>query len=238
MRVATYNVRIDPDWYDRRLPEIYEVIETLDADLLGLQECKEWMFRGLKNLEMSRATPRDFSDRPTGQGTPVLFSDNLDLRETRYHPLTDDWSESGYDWDSAWRRGLFVLLFDDFLWINTHLDNEGERARREGVERIRQIVEAEGMPSIVTMDGNFENNSEEYQILSEILTESKWRDDHEGPRQTLMWDEGGLKGERDYVWTTGEIRESETHTGDDLIYRSFSDGPSDHLPVVAEIDLV
>ena len=104
-----------------------------------------------------------------GEFNAVLFRDGtFDLLDSGTFWLSEEPGRAGSKgWDGACERlATWVVLRRgsdgrEFLFINTHLDHEGETARREGVALLRQRIDSlrGDRPVILTGDFNAEPDS-------------------------------------------------------------------------------
>ena len=152
LSVMTFNMRYDnpedgaDNWRFRR-GRVAEVIASHGVDVFGTQELLANQLGDLKRL------------LPGYRFTP-LESGTFWLSET-----PDVAGSKG--WDGACERvATWVVLHDrdggrEFLFVNTHLDHVGQVARDEGVNLLRERIEAlrGDRPVILTGDFNSEPGS-------------------------------------------------------------------------------
>ncbi len=168
----------------------------------------------------------------------LLQQDTFWLSSTPHTP--------GKGWDAAYPR---VCTYGKFreretgkeFWIfNTHFDHVGEEARRQSVRLIHQKISAlnkENLPVILMGDLNLEPKTEEINFLSTHYKDSQKE------AEVVFGPEGTFNGydfhspvtrRIDYIFTSGEIEVKKygvLSDSKDLKY------PSDHLPVMVQLEL-
>lgn len=146
-------------------------------------------------------------------------------------------------WDSSLARictwGHFTVKATGhtFVIFNTHLDHMGEIARMRGAELIWTEMEPyvkQGLSCVLTGDFNCTPDSEPIQFLRSKLVDAaeKKEKDSIGTFHNFTGQTTG--GPIDYIFLTSNIRVEDVE-----ILTSQQGGcyPSDHFPVVAEIEL-
>ena len=133
----------------------------------------------------------------------------------------------------------WVLLKDKengnkFIHLNTHLDHIGVEARKEGRKLIFEKAESFSAPTIVTGDFNFAQGSDFYEgLVSGKLRDSKFAAEisDDGVTYNAF---GEYKGEIiDFIMVSPEINVKKYTIDTTKINGEY---PSDHYPVVAEIE--
>lgn len=198
LRVMTYNIRLALDadgpnrWEARRRAFIGQV-QLMQPAILGLQEVvagqkadlERWL-PGYKFLGAARDDGRsagEFSNLAIRQST-------LEVRSSGTFWLSPTPAIPTKGWDAAYRRiatwAHLVRRADGrkFLVLNTHLDNEGPRARLEGAREIIRWLAANRAPGeslLMTGDFNSEPGSPPYEALTssalglrDARTVSRW----------------------------------------------------------------
>ena len=260
LRVMTFNVRVDLpadglDAWPLRKEKVASMIRFHRADLVGLQEPLRGQLDDLEALlpgfgwfgigraadgggELSAILYRRDRLELLGQGT-------LWLSETPLVPGSQGWDAAFpriVTWGKLRDRRTGVV----FHHFNTHLDNFGEVARREGARLIAaKIAEITGgTPVVVTGDFNSVASADPWRILTasgsgnepplvDAMTVS--REPHHGPASTWNGFQAIEPGRRiDFILVSPRI-EVLAHG----ILADTFDGrfPSDHLPVLAELVL-
>ena len=167
--VMTFNIRLDasvdgPNVWANRKAAVCEMLHYYSPDLLGLQEvCPNQMDdlkAGLPDYE-ALGVGRD-DGKYMGEHSPVFF------KKSRYKLIKHgDFSLSETPevfgtkgWDASYNRVCSWAILKDLksgkkiAFFNTHLDNDGQVARREGIRLIlnRMKEYAPGLPAIITAD--------------------------------------------------------------------------------------
>ncbi|PSQ03591.1 endonuclease [Halobacteriales archaeon QS_4_69_31] len=258
VRVCTYNVRRDVaddgeyDWAGRR-DAVASTLRFHRPDLVGLQEPLAHQYDDLR----AALEGYEWVGRSRGAGEREEEFCPLGYRADRFDRLDAGtfWLSSTPDepgsvgWDASWPRIVTWARLRDrrtgraVAYLNTHLDHEGPRARREGagllVDRLAGV--RAGDPAVVAGDFNCTTDGAPYAILAGAgdrespLTDAREATPHRphGPTTTRTDYESLVPGRRiDHVFVADCDVEGygvATDMGGDGWY------PSDHLPVVVDL---
>jgi endonuclease/exonuclease/phosphatase family metal-dependent hydrolase len=189
--------------------------------------------------------------RTQGEFAPIFYrQERLELLEHSNFWLSETPQLPGCKgWDAGSVRVVTWGWFRDrltnqsFFHFNTHLDNRGEQARREGARlllaRIDQIAQAAAV--VVTGDFNCTETSEPYRILTgaagQSLHDARYLSSHghHGPTKTTNSDFASLLEEKiDYIFVKNGVKVNQHGVLSDHWDSRY---PSDHLPVLVEIVL-
>ncbi len=261
MRVMSFNIRFDnpndgPDAWPHRKDFVASMFRFHQNDIVGTQE-------GLINQleELDEMLPefewvgvgRDAGGRE-GEFCAIYYrTDRFELIEEDTFWLSETPDTPGSQgWDAALPRIVtWARLFDkkndrSFIVFNTHFDHRGEEARRQSSELILQkVAELAGDDPVIVMgDLNAVEDQDPYQILAEAdrgpveieLFDGFYhsRYGHHGPTSTWNGFREIVPDRRiDYIFTDAGF--SFIQHG---ILADIRDGhfPSDHLPVVADLE--
>lgn len=182
--VMTFNIRLDtsvdgPNVWANRKAAVCEMLHYYSPDLLGLQEvCPNQMDdlkAGLPDYE-ALGVGRD-DGKHMGEHSPVFF------KKSRYKLIKHgDFSLSETPevfgtkgWDASYNRVCSWAILKDLksgkkiAFFNTHLDNDGQVARREGIRLIlnRMKEYAPGLSAIITADYNCSDGEAPFTVLRE-----------------------------------------------------------------------
>jgi len=261
LRVMTFNIRMDsPDdgpnvWVNRRA-NLVSMIRFHKADIVGLQEVQK------HQLDYIMAELPEFGwygvgrddGREAGEYSAVIY------RKARLDTLaaTTFWcsptpEKPGLGWDAACMRVVTYGKMKDrmsgrvFFMYNTHLDHMGETARVESAKLIKTRMQAVcgTHPAILTGDFNSTPASEPYKIITasaaapgftlvDARTVSAQK--HHGPTTTYTGFSIDAKPDEpiDFIF----VKKGMTVTMHGTLSDSFNGYlPSDHYPVIAEIQL-
>ncbi len=261
MRVMSFNIRFDnpddgPDAWPHRKDFVASMFRFHQNDLVGTQE---GLINQLEDLDemLSEFTwvgvGRDAGDE-RGEFCAIYYrTDRFNLIEDGTFWLSETPDEPGSQgWDAALPRIVtWARLFDKkndqaFIVFNTHFDHRGEEARRQSSKLIlEKIGELAGEDPVIVMgDLNAVEEQDPYKILAEAARgpfeielfdgfyHSKYG--HHGPTSTWNAFERIYPDRRiDYIFVDSNF--SVIQHG---ILADIRDGrfPSDHLPVVADIE--
>lgn len=254
IHVMTFNLRLDVasdgvNAWPHRKDAVAALVRRSDADLLGVQEALPNQLADLDALlpEMDRfGVGRNAA--LDGEASAIFY------RADRFEVLTEAtfWlSESSgvagsVGWDAAlprivtWGklrdRASGVVLYH----FNTHFDHLGQLARRESAKLIvAKIDEIAGdSPVILTGDFNVVPDSEPYRIVTSALRDARAisQSPPSGPDSTWNAFRAIEPGRRiDFIFVRGSIAVLDHAALDETIGEGRF--PSDHLPVVAGIEI-
>ena len=179
----TFNVRLDipsdsvNNWNYRK-GDACRMIAYYSPDLLGMQEVLHNQMErpenaGCRNTQHSvwGAT----TARKQANTGPIFFrTDRFTLLEYGNFSLSEQPETIGIKgWDASYNRVTTWAILQEknngqkFVYFNTHLDNDGKTARKEGVQLILDKIKeiAPDMPAIITGDFNCTPGEEPLQTL-------------------------------------------------------------------------
>ena len=185
--------------------------------------------------------------KEAGEYCPIFFrTDRFTLVEYGNFSLSEQPETIGIKgWDASYNRVTTWAILQEknngqkFVYFNTHLDNDGKTARKEGVQLILDKIKkiAPGMPAIITGDFNCTPGEEPLQTLEKggMENAAKTAAVTYGPSWSFH-DFGRLPVEErvllDYVFVTKGAKIDR--------YRVIQDKPensylSDHCPILVEL---
>lgn len=254
LEVMTFNVRLDipsdsvNNWNYRK-DDACRMIAYYSPDLLGMQEVlhnqMEDLKRGLPQYT-ALGVGRD-DGKEAGEYCPIFFrTDRFTLVEYGNFSLSEQPETIGIKgWDASYNRVTTWAILQEknngqkFVYFNTHLDNDGKTARKEGVQLILDKIKeiAPDMPAIITGDFNCTPGEEPLQTLEKggMENAAKTAAVTYGPSWSFH-DFGRLPVEErvllDYVFVTKSAKIDR--------YRVIQDKPensylSDHCPILVEL---
>lgn len=257
-RVMSFNVRFDTaedgdDAWPHRRGLVADTIRYHAPDVVGLQEPLanqlDYLDDALSEYEWvgdSRlATDGEGEHTPIGFRTERFSLDEMDtfwLSETPDRPGTVGW-DGAHPRVATWVRLTDATADRPLVHVNTHLDNQGARARREGAEAVGNRVRdlATGATPVVTGDFNCVSGDPPHAHLNGFELEADRRlvaaaavaAYRHGPDTSRTDFHDLVPGQRiDHVFLATDCA-VDTHAvctdRDDDRY------PSDHLPVVVDV---
>lgn len=232
LRVVCYNIH-HGEGLDGRLDleRIAALITDQRADLVALQEVERGTQRTQRRdlpAELARLTglavrfDRNIPYQGGEYGTAILS--RHPIRRAAHVPLTMV--------GPGEQRGVQQVWVDvagtEVLFLNTHLDHRREPAERErSVGEIRALVTAAGnVPVIVAGDFNAAPDSRAIATMREFLTDA-WTVAGRGPGFTIPVRQPNRR--IDYVWVSRHFTPVRMEV--------LTSEASDHLPIVAELQL-
>jgi endonuclease/exonuclease/phosphatase family metal-dependent hydrolase len=252
LRVMTFNIRVPldsdgPNRWEARRDLVVDMLRAEAPDVIGTQE----LFKHQGN-EIVERLPQyvwfgigrrgDDDDEHMGvfyrqDRLRLLASGNFWLSDTPDVPGSRTWGNV-YPRMVTWARFERVGDGATFTLYNTHLPyrNEDEAARLRSAQLIRSRIAAwpADQNIIVTGDFNATPASAVYSILTETFSDA-WLDARErsGPENTFHNFTGNADRRIDWILVRGpKVRSVKTVTT-----RNAERYPSDHFPVIAELEL-
>jgi endonuclease/exonuclease/phosphatase family metal-dependent hydrolase len=255
INIMSYNIRLNTtadgiNAWPLRTDKVAGLLRFHQADIFGVQEA---LPEQVKDLE--KAFP-GFDHYGVGRDDGVSRGEHMSVfyLKSRFEKLdagtfwlNDATDKPGLGWDAAYNRTCTWVELKDrntgksFLVFNTHFDNRGSKARAESAKLILQFMEKineENLPLILTGDFNTTPDSEPIQTILGHLKNSRSISETTpyGPEGTS----GGFEVTEqdriiDFIFVNDKMRIlRHGHLSDSfgLFY------PSDHLPVLAEIEIL
>lgn len=263
LRVMSFNVRYGtakdgPDRWELRRDLLILTIRKFDPDLLGVQEALDFQCdeigAALGDNFTFHGVGRD-DGKQKGEFTGIYYKrDRFERLDAGHFWLSETPDKPGSkDWDAALTRmASWVKLRDrkagagasapTVLFLNTHWDHIGKKARFESAKVIRKKIREMHPEGSVVIVGDF-NAREDDEEYAELLRAA----DDDGPKYvdayrqiyparqaeeaTFHSFKGGKDGSRiDWIFHSEDLTATEAH-----IDRANEDGryPSDHYPVTA-----
>jgi endonuclease/exonuclease/phosphatase family metal-dependent hydrolase len=260
LRVMSFNIRYgtaadgENSWTKRR-DFMIEVIRKFDPDLLGTQEVlahqADFLTEQLSGYTLIGVGRED--GKRKGEFSSVMFkTDRFEPVESGTFWLSEKPDEVGSkSWDSSLPRIVtWVKLRDksaggrELLWLNTHWDHRGNKARIESGKIMRKWIDehAGDLPVVVTGDLNVNEDHEGLMTLLDHEAKPPLLDTYRAVRSQRRKDEatahaftGNKNGRRiDFILCSQELAPTAAE-----IVRTNREGkyPSDHFPVTAELTL-
>ncbi len=260
LRVMTYNIRFDNPadgvhaWPNRK-ELVASVIRFHKADIIGVQEALEHQIQDLMEL----LPGYDWvgvgrNEDEGGEFSAILYrSSVVTVKAAQTFWLSESPDEPGsQSWDSSLPRiatwAHFVTSSEEreLFVLNTHFDHRGEQARLESAHLIKEQTSrlANGLPVIVMGDLNATSEQPPLALLSDTpLPDGRSLHDgfvhsiapHHGPASTWT---GFTKIEADrridYIFASEDLP---IHYHAILTDKLEDRYPSDHLPVLVEVEL-
>ena len=262
IRAMSFNIRLaNPqdgvDYWPNRKDLVASMIRYHEADIVGLQEALRSQLDDLSELLPDYAwyglcrTDGSVMPEPDNEFSAILYRrDRFELLDSATFWLSERPEEVGSKgWDAALPRITSWLKLRDkasgkeFYHFNTHFDHRGTQARAESArllaQRIREM--AGESPVLLTGDFNCVPTDEPYRILTDKgsgLADALFLSElpHHGPLSTWSgFQFPGLPGRRiDYIFVNDKVKVLRHAILSDSWSGRF---PSDHLPVLAEVEV-
>ena len=253
IRAMTFNVRFDtardaPDnTWQRRRPAAAEVVRRCAPDVVGIQEALEHQIRDLNDdLSGYACLGRGRELEGRGEFVPLLYrEDRLAVDQWGVFWLSESPDIEGtLGWDAdAPRICTWAMLRDAatgraFFAANTHLDRWGAVAREESAElMLMRMSRFAGSPAVVMGDLNATEDDPPFKIFAGAMLRDSYRDiSSVAPAPPTIHHYGErLGGKIDFVLCDPNWRVLAAEIVKD---RPAGQWPSDHYPVVADLELI
>ncbi len=254
INIITYNIRLNTTadgvnaWPLRR-EKVAGLLRFHQADIFDVQEALPEQV-----TDLEKAFPH-FDHFGVGRDDGISQGEHMSVfyLKSRFEKLdagtfwlNETTDKPGLGWDAAYNRTCTWVRLKDrntgksFLVFNTHLDNRGRQARAESSKLILKFmkrINQENLPFILTGDFNTTPDTEPVQtILSELKNS---RSISETPPYGPEGTSGGfaIKEQNkiiDFIFVNEKVRILRHGHLSDSFGLSY---PSDHLPVLAEIEI-
>jgi len=255
LKIMTYNIRLDiasdgENAWPNRKDFFTSQIQFYSPDIFGVQEATPNQV-----VDIASVLPKynKFGTGREGEGkgeacTIYYKKDRFEVEETNTFWLSETPNVVSRGWDAACNRVCTYGLFKDLktkktFWVfNLHLDHMGEVARVKGVQLVlKKISElnSKKYPAFLMGDFNSEPNTPQIAEIKKVMDDTREvsKEKPFGPSGTF----NGFKHNEpvtlliDYIFVSKNSglkiqKHAVLSDSKDLKY------PSDHLPVLIEID--
>lgn len=249
MKIMSFNVLCHGceghDWFDRQ-DDVIQTVRNHMPDIFGLQEAHlDWMKAFWSKMpEYGYVGVGRDDGKEKGEFSPVFYKkDKFDFIEGNTFWISETPDVPSRSWDTACTRVCSYAKLRDkesgnvFVAMNTHLDHISVEARKNGVKLINEFAKNIDCPIVITGDFNIPEKTDCYpdMIGYGIFKDAKF----EAPvtEDTFTFHEffhhNGERSVIDFVFITEGFKALVYHVVQDKINGAF---PSDHCPVLAEID--
>jgi endonuclease/exonuclease/phosphatase family metal-dependent hydrolase len=253
IRFATYNIGYDnpkatDNLWINRVPLMVDLVKKKDFDIWGIQE-------GLQNqlTDLSAGLPQyewfgaGRTDGHNGERCAIFYKPaKFEKLKTGDFWLSATPDNPGIGWDASLPRICTWGQFKEkttgitFFVFNTHLDDKGSQARREGLALILNQMNkiAGNSPALLCGDFNFDQYDANYVTLKVKLTDAydiaaaRWN------ATTGTYNGYNINhnssGRIDHVFLTSGMKSSRY----EIVNESYSGKyPSDHFPVQNDLSI-
>ena len=254
LRVASYNLRMDTsadslNAWSYRKDNVNALIRFHDIDVFGTQEGFLHQLQDICRMpEYTYFGAGRDDGKSAGEHSAIFYKkDRFEILESGDFWLSETPDVPGKGWDAtccnricSWGKLKDKKTGKTFFMFNVHFDHQGVVARQESgklmVAKMKEI--AKDYPVICTGDFNSTPDTEQIQLLSAFLNDSRkvTQAPPYGPEGTFNRRFGNPigAGRIDYIFVCDKI--------DVLKYASLTDNngmyyPSDHIPVMADVVL-
>jgi endonuclease/exonuclease/phosphatase family metal-dependent hydrolase len=252
--IITYNIRMNTpsdgeNAWPLRKEKVAGLLKFHEADIFNVQEALP------EQMDDLIAFFPDFEHVGVGRDDGKRAGEHMAVfyNKARFEKITDGmfWlsetpDKPGLGWDACCNRTVTWIKLKDkitkktFYVFDTHFDNRGVKAREESAKQILKAIKEinkESLPLIMTGDLNLVKSAEPVQLILKELNDAmdKTVAPHYGPAGTSGgFDVKVLQRKIDYIFINDKatvLRHGHLSDSFGLFY------PSDHIPVLAEIQL-
>lgn len=255
IRVITYNIRYNNlgdgvNAWPNRSNQVSALLEFHQADVFGLQESLigqiEDIHTQLPQMKWV-GVGRDDGEK-AGEFSPIFYnSEKFKALKNGGFWLNEATDQPGLGWDAACNRVCTWIVLKEiktgttFMVFNTHFDHIGMKARTESAKLILKKIKElnkENMPVILTGDFNLTPDKEPISVITALLRDSKSISKQapygpEGTFNSFKFD-APMKDRIDYVFVNNQVEVLQYGVLTDSKDQRY---PSDHLPVLVNIEL-
>ncbi len=251
--LISYNIRLDiesdkENKWDNRKHFLAKQLKYHEPDIFGIQEGLHHQVEFIDSFlsEYSYTGVGRKNGKEEGEYCAIFYNNNrVKMISGSTFWLSETPGEPSMGWDAAYMRICTYAVFEilesgkKVLVFNGHLDNSGEKSRKESAKLIidkSAEINKESYPVILLGDMNFEPETKVYNYLHKYLSDTKKVSDFVfGPQGTFNAFDfcEPVKRRIDYIFTDKEAISV-------LKYAVLSDSrnkryPSDHLPVYVRV---
>ena len=254
LRVATYNLRMDTkadslNAWQYRKDNVKALIRYHDLDIFGTQEGYLHQLQGICELpEYTYFGAGRDDGKDAGEHSAILYKkERFEILKSGNFWLSETPDVPGKGWDAtccnricSWAEFKEKKTGKTFFFFNVHFDHQGKIARIEsGKLMVKKIQEIAGNnPVICTGDFNSTPETDQIQRLSNFLHNSRTVTQLPpyGPEGTFTNRFANPIEDQpiDYIFVSDGIKVLKYASATDNDGRFY---PSDHLPVIADIEL-
>ncbi len=247
MKVMTFNVLCagkDENHWCRRQKLVKSIILKYEPDVFGLQEAHygwmKYISGAFKDVYSYIGVGKD-DGGIKGEFSPVFYNKNkYKLLDSGDFWLSQTPEKPSLGWDAAENRTCSYGVLEDIktgekiLCLNTHLDHKGEKAMLEGARLVINKINGFGdMPVVLTGDFNVTPDS----VVYKTIIESDFKDARDVAEVADDINSFHAFGDNskmiDFIFIKNCLKVKSVKTLTDKIGDRY---PSDHYPVIAEIE--
>lgn len=241
VRIMSFNVR---DGEFDREEIVPQVVADYKPDSVGFQECEGTWYLTLKTylpdyeiLGVGRWT----GIQQLGESTAIMYlKDKYNLVDWGTFWLSETPFVPSIGWDANYARTCTWAILENkktgeqYAHFNTHLDNGGTEARKNGLDMILSRIAELDMPVVLTGDFNFSKDSENYTTLTTALTDVSSVAQVADSGGTAHGYGGGIgTWPIDFICANDKVDSVKTYK---IIREKYNDRyPSDHYPIYSDM---
>jgi endonuclease/exonuclease/phosphatase family metal-dependent hydrolase len=254
MIVGTYNLRFDNSgdginaWKNRK-EQVKALIQFHEFDIFGTQEGLLNQLKDISQLQKYTFIGKGREDgQNAGEHSAIFYNkERLKLMESGDFWLSETPEKPSKGWDAtccnricSWGKFRDINTKREFYFFSVHFDHQGVEARRQSgklmVKKIKEI--AKSIPAICVGDFNSTPETEQINTMKTFFKDSREISlqppyGPEGTFNAFKFD-ADLNNRIDYIFVTPKIKVLKYGVLTDSYEKRY---PSDHMPVLAKIEL-
>ena len=248
LTVMSYNIRYgkahdgDNSW-DNRKAATTAMLKDVKPDIFGVQEAlknqAKYIERTCPKYKGYGVGRKDGKDKD--EHMSIFYNTKvLDMLDCGTYWLSETPDVPSKGWDARHERTATWALMqvrktgEKFFFVNTHLDNKGKQARKNGLALIVERIAAmnpDGYPMVLTGDFNVKPSDNCLDDLDKIMTSAR--------KSSIFPEKGSYNGFGsankiiDYIYYSGFSKCRKF----DVVDKTYKGIPyiSDHYPIVTEL---
>lgn len=254
LSVMSFNIRYGsaddgPNSWEQRKQTVANTIRHYSPDIVGTQECllfqAQYLDEALPEYEHFGVGRKP---NGTGERMQIFFktellapieTGNFWLSETPEVPGSRAW-DAGSRRMVTWAKFYHLKSRRFFYFMNTHLDNSSELARKEGAlviaRRVKDMPEKLPMVLLGDFNSNAEAKTEPWTILTRRLFQDAWISTKNAVGPKITSSRFGPPADRvnriDWILHRGGFSVNHCET---VLFNENGRYPSDHYPVFARL---
>lgn len=250
MVIASYNIRCltvfdrgEKSWFNRA-DLIIENILQIEPDIIGFQEVTSLQYSYLCEYMKNYGSNITYRDNMLwSEGCPIFYNLNkYRLLDEKTFWLSETPSQMSKSWEAAnYRICSYVILEEyeskrEIAVFNTHLDHKSEKARKKGIELIKnEIMQLENTSIILLGDFNTTEGTETYLSIAEFMRDSKYEAESRAESNTYHnWGKQVEGSPIDYIFISeGDFVVKKYEV---LSKKSGNIYSSDHFPLYVKLE--
>ncbi len=246
LKVISFNIRCcdDPDGHSipERAPRLKSTVCPLDADVIGIQECRPLWEGYLEEYFGSEYDTYSHYRSIDCESVPLFWRrDRFECLDKGHFWLSDTPDRVSKGWDSigCYRICVFAILKDKktgktFAAVNTHF-GFGDECQLKSVDLITKRMAEFGLPYFITGDFNMTPESKGYAAITKHLCDVNAATVNDKRDTYHAYEPSKFRNEHiDYCFVSREFKPLDQRILDESVDGKY---PSDHFGIISLVEL-